>query len=93
MLKLSLQPLPPVCGKNQLTLGVCEEWVFMVLPLFQDIGQEFKLDCIQVCCHHLPFYSLYVEITLQLDYVQAANQVSLVKRVYSNLTTLWKVFS
>ena len=29
---------------------------------------------------------------LQLACVQAANQVSLIKRVYSNLTTLWKVF-
>ena len=29
---------------------------------------------------------------LQLACVQAANQVSLVKRVYSNLTTVWKLF-
>ena len=29
---------------------------------------------------------------LQLACVQAANQVSLVKRVYSNLTTMWKMF-
>ena len=29
---------------------------------------------------------------LQLACVQAANQVPLIKRVYSNLTTLWKVF-
>lgn len=29
---------------------------------------------------------------LQLACVQAANQVSVVKRVYSNLTTLWKMF-
>lgn len=29
---------------------------------------------------------------LQLACIQAANQVSLIKRVYSNLVTLWKLF-
>ena len=76
--------------EKQLMLGVCEEWVLTVLPLFQDTGVQARLRMLSPL--NFAIFIHCRNYMLQLACVQAANQVLLVKRVYSNLTTLWKVF-